>query len=64
MRVHVNRELCRGHGVCTGIAPEVFLFDDEDKAHVEHDLVPKGLEEDARSAVHSCPEHAIEIDLR
>jgi ferredoxin len=49
--------------VCTGNAPEVFLFDDEDKAYVGHDLVPEGLEEDARSAVHSCPEHAIEIDL-
>ncbi|MGD9987422.1 ferredoxin [Pseudonocardia sp.] len=63
MRVHVNRELCRGHGVCAGNAPEVFLFDDEDRAYAEYDVVPAGLEEVARSAVYSCPEHAIEMDL-
>ena len=62
MRVRVNRGLCRGHGVCTGNAPTIFLFDDEDRAYVERELVPAGLEEEARSAVHNCPEQAIEMD--
>jgi ferredoxin len=63
MRVRVNRQLCRGHGVCAGNAPEVFLFDDEDRAYVSDEAVPAELEEVARSAVHSCPERAIEMDL-
>ena len=61
MRLRVNIERCRGHGVCAGNAPDVFLFADDDTTYVAFDVIPEDREEDARMAVHNCPEQALEI---
>jgi ferredoxin len=62
MRVRVDLDLCEAHGVCTGIAPDVFELDDDDVLHV---LVPEPPEErwpEMRDAAMRCPKQAIKLE--
>lgn len=62
MKVHINSQLCQGHGRCYDLAPGLFGDDDEGYGRVLGDgLVPPGDEQDARLAVANCPERAIEL---
>jgi ferredoxin len=63
MRVRVIAEVCQGHTLCAGIAPEVFSLREEDgHAEVRADEVPAGLEDKARRAALGCPEGAIVVE--
>jgi ferredoxin len=59
VKAFVDEESCRGHGICWTICPEVFTLTDDGYAVAEQGDVPAGLEAAVRSAVGSCPEHAI-----
>jgi ferredoxin len=59
MKVAVDDDLCRGHGVCCTLCPEVFDLGDDGYASVLVDVVPAELEGAVRSAVTRCPERAI-----
>ncbi|HME47534.1 ferredoxin [Mycobacterium sp.] len=59
MKVSVDDQRCRGHGVCVTLCPEVFTLTDDGYAVVEDPDVPKDLEAAAREAIESCPEQAI-----
>lgn len=59
MKVTVNDGLCRGHGVCVGLCPEVFTLTDWGYAEASTDEVPAELEAVVEEAIASCPEHAI-----
>jgi ferredoxin len=59
MKVSVDDERCRGHGVCCAICPDVFALGEDGYAVVRRPEVPAELEEAVRDAVDSCPEHAI-----
>ena len=61
MRVHVDDERCKGHGMCWTIAPQVFQLTDVGYAIVTVEDVPAELEDAARAAVVQCPERAISI---
>lgn len=62
MKVHINPDLCQGHGRCYDLAPDVFGDDEEGYGKVRGDgTVPPGQEDNARLAVVNCPEHAIEL---
>jgi ferredoxin len=65
MRVVVDLELCGGHGVCEGAAPEIFRVVDEmdGYAHVEVILArpPEALREQAKAAERQCPNRVIRI---
>jgi ferredoxin len=65
MRVVVDLDLCGGHGVCQGEAPEIFRVVDEPDgyAHVEVLLEqpPEELREQAESAARQCPNRVITI---
>jgi ferredoxin len=62
MRVHVDPELCQGHGVCHMCAPDIFQLRDEDgQAFVEGDAVPDDQSELALLGADSCPERAITV---
>lgn len=61
MRVAVDEDLCRGHGVCCSACPEVFWLTDEGYSEVLKPDVPAALEAQAREAARSCPEHAISV---
>ena len=62
MKVHINSEVCQGHGRCYDLAPKLFGEDDEGYGTVLGDgVVPPGEEQEARLAVANCPERAIDL---
>ena len=63
MKVTVDDQRCRGHGMCLTLCPEVFDLTDDGYAVADPEDVPTGLEAAAREAIENCPEQAIsEID--
>jgi sterol 14-demethylase len=65
MRVVVDLDLCGGHGVCQGEAPEIFRVVDAPGgyAHVEVLLErpPEALRAAAKAAERLCPNRVIRI---
>ena len=61
MRVRLDTELCQGHGQCYTLAPELFDSDDLGHCVLLVDEVPPGLEDQARTGVDNCPEHALTL---
>jgi sterol 14-demethylase len=65
MRVVVDLDLCGGHGVCQGEAPEIFRVVDEagGYAHVELLLErpPESMRAAAEAAARLCPNRVIRI---
>ena len=62
IRVELDEDRCRGHGVCCSICPEVFDLSDDGYAVVKTPEVPQGSEEAVRTAAASCPELAITVN--
>lgn len=62
MRVDVDQELCISCGACIDICPDVFEWNEDDKARSMVEEVPADLEEQAHEAVESCPTSAITED--
>jgi ferredoxin len=61
VKVTIDDDLCRGHGVCCSLCPEVFTLTDDGYAEVLVPTVPPALEDAARSAASRCPERAITV---
>ena len=62
MRVEVNWDTCVGHGVCEGVAPEVFEVDDDGALQLLHDgEIPERMRPGVRKAAFACPEHALRL---
>lgn len=59
MRVKVDQELCISCGACIDVCPEVFDWNEDDKAHSIVEEVPSEVEEQAGEALESCPTDAI-----
>jgi len=59
MKVSVNDALCRGHGVCVAVCPEVFTLLDDGYAEAIDSEVPADQENAVKEAIGACPEHAI-----
>ncbi|MET7770136.1 ferredoxin [Nocardia sp. NPDC005366] len=62
MKVSIDDERCRGHGICTVLCGEVFAINDDGYAEVLVDEVPAHHEDSVREAVQNCPERAIEVE--
>ena len=62
MKVIVDQHLCRGHGRCYMLAPDVFRADDEGHSVLQHEALPPDLEAQADTAERNCPEYAIRLD--
>ncbi|WP_280260487.1 ferredoxin [Nocardia abscessus] len=62
MKVTVDADRCRGHGVCLGLCPDVFSLTDDGYAEATVAEVPAHLEAQVREAVQSCPERAIVVE--
>jgi ferredoxin len=62
MKATIDDDLCRGHGVCVTLCPEVFRMTDDGYAVAVESEVPAHLEAAVIDAVASCPEHAITAD--
>jgi ferredoxin len=62
MRVHVDPDVCQGHGLCELSAPEVFHLREEDgQSYVLSEEVSPQEEANVRLAARGCPEQAITI---
>ncbi len=61
MKVAIDNDRCRGHGICTTLCPDVFSINDDGYAEVSGPEVAAEHENDVRTAVDSCPERAIEL---
>lgn len=61
-RVSVERDLCRGHGQCELVAPQVFEIDDENIAIVLADSFEDEHLASVEDAQLRCPEAAILIE--
>ena len=64
MKLSVSQDLCRGHGRCYTVAPDL-LEDDDDEGFVtvrgQVVDVPAAQADAARNAAGSCPERAITL---
>ena len=65
LRIAVDDDLCQGHGVCVGEAPDLFALekraDGSLKVKLLRDEVPSGLREKADAAVRYCPTRALKM---
>ena len=61
MKVVVAADLCRGHGVCAALCPQVFTLTDGGYAEAIATHIPPELEGAVAEAVDGCPERAIRI---
>ena len=55
----VNQDKCLRCGMCTGICPDVFEFDDEGNIKVNNDIMNEENIESVNEAMNSCPVNAI-----
>lgn len=61
MKAVVDQDLCISCGACIDTCPEVFDWNDDDKAHAIVDEVPTDLEEQAQEGADNCPTDAIKV---
>jgi ferredoxin len=59
MKVTVDEDKCRGHGMCLTFCPEVFEMTDDGWAVADPGEVPAEFEGAVREAIENCPERAI-----
>ncbi|MGH0032070.1 MAG: cytochrome P450, partial [Myxococcota bacterium] len=66
LRIRIDLDLCQGHAVCMGEAPEVFAVernaDGEDKAVLRSREVPGEQRAQVEAAVRHCPTRALTIE--
>ncbi|WCO66003.1 ferredoxin [Iamia majanohamensis] len=60
-RVVVDEDLCQGHGVCEGEAPEVFEVSKKGDLTVLAERPPDAQRGPVEAAVKYCPTHALSI---
>jgi ferredoxin len=59
MKVWVDDQRCRGHGVCVTLCPDVFSLTDDGYAEAIASDVPTEFEAATHEAIDCCPEQAI-----
>jgi ferredoxin len=59
MRVVVDRDRCEGNAICVGIAPDLFVLDEDDYVMVMKDPIPADEEALAEQAIADCPRAAL-----
>jgi ferredoxin len=61
MRIVVDRQLCKGHGVCMEEAPLVFQVSRDGKLTVLNEEPAANLRREVEAAVKYCPTGALSI---
>jgi sterol 14-demethylase len=59
--VRVDRDLCQGHAVCAGEAPEVFQVDSHGQLTILREDVPPALRAKVEAAIRHCPTRALSL---
>ena len=63
MRVHADLDLCQGHQLCQGEAPDVFGFDkDADHVVILNETPDESRRADVMAAVKYCPAFALSLE--
>ena len=62
MRVFADRSRCCGYGLCAQVCPQVYKLDADGLVVLETDIVPAGLEEEAREGAAACPAEALRVE--
>jgi len=62
LHVEVDQDLCISCGACIDTCPEVFEWNNDEKAQAVKNEVPAELEELASEAAESCPTDAITLN--
>ena len=62
VRIVVDTQLCQGHGVCMGEAPEVFEVSRDGKLAVLRPQPPEEHRAQIEAAVKYCPTGALSIE--
>ena len=62
MKVHVDFGLCESNGVCMGVAPDVFLLNDDDTLSILQSDVKPENQHAVLEAVRQCPRQAISTE--
>ena len=60
MELQINKDKCLGCGMCVGINPDVFDFDDDGLARVDNSKISEDNKDEVKNAIDSCPVNAIE----
>jgi len=61
MRVIVDMTQCESNALCMGIAPDIFLLDDDDNLRVLNETPDESARARVLEAVRVCPKQAISI---
>jgi sterol 14-demethylase len=62
LTIVLDRDLCQGHAVCVGEAPEIFKLGDDGRVELRAEgPVPAALQDKARTAAQYCPTRTIKI---
>jgi ferredoxin len=61
MRVVVNMDQCESNALCMGVAPDIFLLDDDDNLTVLNETPDESARVRVLEAVRVCPKQAISI---
>jgi len=61
MEVKVNQDLCISCGLCVSNCPEVFSWNEDEKAEAVQEQVDPEMEDCVQDAADGCPTEAIEI---
>ncbi|MFI5290111.1 MAG: cytochrome P450, partial [Polyangia bacterium] len=62
LRVVIDRDLCQGHAVCEGEAPEVFRLGADGRVEAKLEFPPEALHARVRAAARFCPTHTIRLE--
>lgn len=62
MKIVVDRDKCVSLGICEGLAPNIFVLNDDGELEVDESAdVPESELELVRSAVSGCPVNALRL---
>lgn len=61
MNIIIDNDLCQGHGMCEGEAPEVFEVADDGTLTVKLPNPPESSRAQVEAACRFCPQQAITI---
>lgn len=62
LRVLADRSRCCGYGLCAQVCPTVYKLDADGLVYLDSNIVPPGLEDEAREGAAACPAEAITVE--
>jgi ferredoxin len=63
MKIHIDKEMCRGTGCCENICPRVFKIV-QGISRLRISDVPAEAQRQCRLAAQNCPNKAISVEVR